>query len=82
MWRVESDHPRVAQRHLRESKSIVAVAQIGTALRVLALKSAGDDAVAALLRAGGIEANVERVAPNLEDVFVSATRAAPVGSAA
>ena len=82
VWRVDSDHPRVAQKHLREAKSVVAVAQIGTALRVLAVKSSNDDVIAAVLRNAGVEAKVERVAPNLEDVFVSATRAAPIGSAA
>jgi ABC-2 type transport system ATP-binding protein len=53
---------------------VIALAQIGNSLRVLA----SDDAeigsrVAAELRKAGLTASVDATAPNLEDVFVAAT---------
>ena len=54
---------------------VLSVAQVGNALRVL---TAGDDEAAGRLRRalddGGLAAEVAAVPPNLEDVFVAATR--------
>src|SRR5690606_39865220 len=72
---VEAHEPRRAQRALEGAPEVIALAQVGTALRVLAAN--GDDVartVAERLRAAGIEAGVQDTAPNLEDVFVAATR--------
>jgi len=72
---VESGDARRAQAALTGFPGIVAMAQIGASLRVLT--EDGDDVrgrVAARLRASGIDAHVEKTTPNLEDVFVAATR--------
>lgn len=79
---VESEAPRRAQAVLAGSPLIRLTAQVGASLRVLtnvAPASPDEDAVAgveSLLRAAGIESRVQRTAPNLEDVFVEATRGA------
>lgn len=73
---VECEDPRAAQKALRGRVEIIAMAQIGAHLRVLAAR--GDAVVAAILailRAAGIEARVTESAGNLEDVFVVATHA-------
>src|SRR5690606_15056539 len=72
---VRAAEPRAAQRVLAEAPGVLGVAQIGGSLRVLA-EAGGADAAAleARLRAAGLEAQVAPVAPNLEDVFVAATR--------
>jgi len=80
--RVDAQDVRAAQRALERRDGMIGVAQIGASLRVLAAADHGDpksaaaaaDQVAALLRDAGIEARVEQTAPNLEDVFVAATR--------
>jgi ABC-2 type transport system ATP-binding protein len=72
---VHADQPRRAQRVLVEVPGVISVAQIGNTLRVL---TAEDDGAAARVRAAlddaGQKAEVEAVPPNLEDVFVAATR--------
>jgi ABC-2 type transport system ATP-binding protein len=72
---VHATQPRKAQQALLALPGKPSVAQIGNTLRVLApladLDAAG---VAGVLRDAGLEARVEAVAPNLEDVFVAATR--------
>jgi ABC-2 type transport system ATP-binding protein len=71
---VECEDPRAAQKALRGRVEIIAMAQIGAHLRVLAAR--GDAVIAAILailRAAGIEARVTESAGNLEDVFVVAT---------
>jgi ABC-2 type transport system ATP-binding protein len=66
---------RRAQRTLLELRGIVSVAQIGNNLRVLAERGEGfAEAVGDALRAVGLQAQVTPVLPNLEDVFVDATR--------
>ncbi len=71
---VETREPREAQRLLAGMTGIIAIAQIGNSLRVLAGNGADfDHRVAEHLRAAGIEAHVQPIAPNLEDVFVVAT---------
>jgi ABC-2 type transport system ATP-binding protein len=72
---VQAAQPRRAQQALSALPGVLSVAQIGNALRVLT--SGNHDAVARLrhgLRDAGVEAAVTPGEPNLEDVFVSATR--------
>jgi ABC-2 type transport system ATP-binding protein len=72
---VESDDPRSAQRALANLPGVIALAQIGTSLRVLASADAElERRVAEQLRAERVAAQVNPVSPNLEDVFVAATR--------
>jgi ABC-2 type transport system ATP-binding protein len=72
-WLVTTSEPRRAHRALDDLPGVIAVAQIGTSLRVL---GSGDGELkqrleARLRETGG--ATVEPTAPNLEDVFVAAT---------
>ncbi len=72
---VHAAQPRQAQRALAGLPGVLSVAQIGNTLRVLLDSS--DDAQPRLqqaLREDGQGAEVVRSEPNLEDVFVSATR--------
>ncbi|WP_312327982.1 ABC transporter ATP-binding protein [Stenotrophomonas sp.] len=72
---VHASQPRQAQRALAGLPGVLSVAQIGNTLRVLLDSS--DDAQPRLqqaLREDGQGAEVVRSEPNLEDVFVSATR--------
>lgn len=72
---VHAAQPRQTQRALAGMPGVLSVAQIGNTLRVLL--DADEDAQARLeqgLRAAGQSAEVARSDPNLEDVFVSATR--------
>ena len=73
-WLVTAREPRRAQHALRDLPGVVAVAQIGTSLRVLGSAN-GDlkERVEARLRGAGVEGTVQPTAPNLEDVFVAAT---------
>jgi ABC-2 type transport system ATP-binding protein len=71
---VETHDPRRAQRALTGFKGVIALAQIGTALRVLAASASDlEQRIGERLRSEGIEAKVAPIAPNLEDVFVAAT---------
>lgn len=68
-------NPRRAQILLEGDAAIMSMAQIGAHLRVLVRDGADVRAsFAARLRAAGIEATVEAVPANLEDVFVAATQ--------
>lgn len=71
---VRSDTPRRAQAALQHAPGVLSVAQIGSELRVL-MRAGGDGASAlrATLQAAGVAADAVAIAPNLEDVFVSAT---------
>ncbi|HEY8520086.1 MAG TPA: ABC transporter ATP-binding protein [Gammaproteobacteria bacterium] len=72
---VETPSPRQAKRALADVPGVIALTQIGTSLRVLAADGAElDGRLAAALRAAGVEGHVRPTAPNLEDVFVAATR--------
>ncbi len=72
---VETAQPRQAQRVLASVAGVLSVAQVGNVLRVLLEGDAtGEDAVREALRVAGQDAQVQRSTPNLEDVFVSATR--------
>jgi ABC-2 type transport system ATP-binding protein len=60
---------------------VIAVAQIGASLRVLATADPTfEQHAAARLHGAGVSAAVHATAPNLEDVFVAAT-AKPAASA-
>ncbi|MCD9032286.1 ABC transporter ATP-binding protein [Luteimonas sp. Y-2-2-4F] len=73
--------PRRAQQALVGQPGVLSVAQIGNSLRVLTAPGArGADALAGALRAAGLQAEVRPVAPNLEDVFVAATRSDEAGA--
>ena len=72
---VEAAQPRQAQRTLTAVPGVISVAQIGNSLRVLA--ASGGDTVTQLQEAlarAGLRADVVASPPNLEDVFVAATR--------
>lgn len=75
---VAAANPRKVQRALLEVPGVLSVAQVGNALRVL--MDEGDAAaepqsrLAQALRDAGLDAEVEVVEPNLEDVFVAVTR--------
>ncbi len=74
VWLVDCVTPRAAQRALEGLPGVVAQAQIGAELRVLAERGRLDAArIAGHLAALGIEAQVHAGAANLEDVFVAAT---------
>jgi ABC-2 type transport system ATP-binding protein len=75
---IESPRPREAQRALADASGVIALAQIGASLRVLGAAHADlETALAARLATAGIEARVKAAPPNLEDVFVAATRKQP-----
>jgi ABC-2 type transport system ATP-binding protein len=76
---VECDRAREAQKALSGLPGIIAMAQIGAQLRVLA--QAGDaqrERIEGQLQQAGIAARLLPVAPNLEDVFVAATQKRPI----
>ena len=72
---VHAKEPRRAHHLLEQTPGVLSVAQIGNTLRVLTA-DAGDiaDRARAALSGAGLQAELEPVEPNLEDVFVSATR--------
>ena len=72
---VAAADPRRAQRALLGVDGVLSVAQIGNSLRVLVADGRGDarQRVADALARAGQKADIEETAPNLEDVFVSAT---------
>ncbi len=68
-------HPRRAQQVLVGLRGVLSVAQIGNSLRVLTAENGGAQArIADALTRAGLQAVVQASQPNLEDVFVSATR--------
>jgi ABC-2 type transport system ATP-binding protein len=75
VWLVQAAQTRPLERSLRAHEGVLGVAQIGTDLRVLAAPQLDEAAMRALLPADA-RATLAPVAPNLEDVFVAATRAA------
>mgnify|MGYP000872120634 CR=1 FL=1 len=75
VWLVQAEAARAAQQTLAGLPGVVALAQIGAELRVLAQRDVVDgDALGARLAAAGVTAQIERGTPNLEDVFVAATQ--------
>ena len=80
---VRAREPRRAQALLHALPGVLGVAQVGNELRVLC--AADGDAGMRLrqaLRAQGLEAEVDAIEPNLEDVFVSATHGSAEARAA
>jgi len=78
VWLVQTAVPRGAQQALAGLPGVVAMAQIGAELRVLAQRGEPDaTALQARLAAAGVDARIERGTPNLEDVFVAATQRRP-----
>jgi ABC-2 type transport system ATP-binding protein len=73
VWRLRVAQTRAAERALRETPGVLGVAQIGTDLRVLASHALDEASLRKQVDGLGLEA-IEVVAPNLEDVFVAATR--------
>jgi ABC-2 type transport system ATP-binding protein len=72
---VDSSRPREAQRALADAPGVIALAQIGASLRVLGRANVDlESAVREKLRNSGIDAEIRVAPPNLEDVFVAATR--------
>lgn len=74
-FEVDAREPRRAQQALANLPGVLSVAQIGNRLRVL---GHGGDTIRDLLQhtlhQAGLAADVHDAAPNLEDVFVAATR--------
>jgi ABC-2 type transport system ATP-binding protein len=80
---VHATQPRRAQQALSVLPGVVSVAQIGNQLRVLCgAAGARRDELRAALQAAGLEGTVEQTSPNLEDVFVAATRGSGQGGEA
>lgn len=75
VWLLRVPQTRAAEAALRKHPGILGVAQIGTSLRVLADPSIDEPALRSVIADGGA-ASIETVVPNLEDVFVAATRVA------
>jgi len=72
---VECADPRRVQSVLAQMPGVLGVAQIGSHLRVLVEESVRDPgALAAQLAVMGIQTKISTALPNLEDVFVAATR--------
>ncbi|MFT3807181.1 ABC transporter ATP-binding protein [Arenimonas sp.] len=80
VWRLRSENARKLEVQLRAKAGVLGVAQIGTDLRVLAEPGMDEPALRALVGEANVE--IEAVAPNLEDVFVAATRQARLREAA
>ncbi len=76
VFEIEGADGSAAPRWIRELPWVHGVTQLGVRLRVLASRDVADagERLRALLNQQGIDASVERTHPNLEDVFVVATR--------
>ena len=73
VWRVRTAMARATESVLRRHPQVLGVAQIGNDLRVLAAPTMDEATLRSVLPAGS-NAEIEAIAPNLEDVFVAATR--------
>jgi len=71
---VETDNPRAAQRVLVDVPGVLGVAQVGNTLRVLTDADGATPDMDKALAAAGQKAGLAAARPNLEDVFVAATR--------
>lgn len=75
---LRTDQPRQVRDALVDVQGIVSVSQIGNDLRVLSTRDAqATESMRARLSERGLSARVVAASPNLEDVFVAATRARP-----
>ncbi|MEZ5463633.1 MAG: ABC transporter ATP-binding protein [Lysobacteraceae bacterium] len=78
--RVDTASPRRAQAVLLDNDAVQSVTQVGNVLRVLLRErhaGVGIEAPRRALTAAGIDAEIAATEPNLEDVFVDATRGDP-----
>ena len=71
---VETDDPRAAQRALASVAGVLGVAQVGNILRVLTGADGATPDMDKALATTGHKAALAAAPPNLEDVFVAATR--------
>ena len=71
---VETDNPRAAQRVLVDVPGVLGVAQVGNTLRVLTGADGATPDMDKALATAGQKAGLAAAPPNLEDVFVAATR--------
>jgi ABC-2 type transport system ATP-binding protein len=71
---VQSNTPRRARRALMETPGVISAAQVGNTLRVLTSESGIADRLQRVLSDAGLHGEIAESEPNLEDVFVSATR--------
>ena len=71
---VETDDPRAAQRALAGVAGVLGVAQVGNILRVLTGADGATPDMDKALATTGRKAALTAAPPNLEDVFVAATR--------
>lgn len=71
---VETDGPRAAQRALAGVAGVLGVAQVGNILRVLTDADGATPDMDKALATTGHQAALTATPPNLEDVFVAATR--------
>ena len=71
---VETGNPRAAQRALVDVPGVLGVAQVGNTLRVLTGADGVTPDMDKALAAAGQKAGLAAAPPNLEDVFVAATR--------
>ena len=79
---VRAGRPREARRAIVDLPGVLGVAQVGNSLRVLAARREDLSAdIRAALAAAGVEGEVVATTPNLEDVFVDATRQRGEGEA-
>ena len=75
VFQVTSNEPRRAQANLIKQSGVISVAQIGRELRVLMAPGASAQArLSKALADAGLSVELDEVKPNLEDVFVAATR--------
>ena len=73
---VETPHPREVRDFLMRCEPVIDVAQLGSRLHALVRPAVAEPVayLAASLESTGLDAELRPVAPNLEDVFVMATR--------
>lgn len=79
---IETDQTRVVRRVLLELDNVIDVVQLGSRLHALVdpSRESPNDFLQATLTAKGLAAELRSVRPNLEDVFVMATREDPQAS--
>lgn len=71
---IDCAQPRLAQRALHGCPQVLAMAQIGAALRVLVTRDDAAEQIQRRLHDASIDAQIRDTEANLEDVFVSVTR--------
>jgi ABC-2 type transport system ATP-binding protein len=71
---VHSNTPRRVRRALMEVPGVISAAQVGNTLRVLATENDMVDRLQQAITAAGLHGEITESEPNLEDVYVSATR--------